>query len=415
LTDIVNAFPPVALTEDQKELYQPTAIARGGENFEFHDVLYERILASRDKSHVLVVGHGGCGKSTELRMLTSKLRGKGTPSITIEARDDLEVNSFSYIDIFMLIVQRLAQFARENELHISPKIISAFHEALSTEITTKFRENVTETGVGLLFHFVSSITLFLKMSSGQRMELRREIEPKMKEIVNVLNALIFEINTKCNNKIVIVLDGLEKCRSDNARKLFSDDISSLAAIETHLVVACPINIYRSPVGNILQGYFVSPAVMPMVKTHYLNGETFEDGMTVVRELILKRVRDSFFEKGVLEKIITMGGGSLRDTCYLVRESAFQAYMNKRETVDMDSVIYTMNHFSRDLFFRAENRYFPTIKRIYDGNHEPSNDQHLSALLYAGIVFEYNGEGWIDLHPLIRYYIDKRPKVLEGLA
>ena len=416
LPGVFNAFPPKALTEEQKGWYQPTAAVRGGENFEFHDVLYESIRESRDKSHILVVGHGGCGKSTELRMLSSKLRETGIPSITIEARDDLDMNGFTYIDIFMRIVERLTRYAQENELRIHPKIIAAFREALSTEITTQFRENTTGAALELLLNFVSSITFFLKMSSGQRVELRQQIEPKMTKIINVLNALILEINSGCNNKIVIVIDGLEKCKTENARKLFSDDISSLAAIDTHLVVACPINIYRSPVGSILQGYFVNPAIMPMIKTHLPlpEGKICEEGVMVIKELILKRVHASFFEEGVLEKMITMGGGSLRDTCHLVYASAFQAYMNKRETVNMDSVLYAMNKFASDLFYRVENKYFPTIKKIYDGDHEPSNDEHLSALLYTGAVFEYNGKSWVDLHPLIRHYIENRPKLLEKL-
>ena len=424
LADIANLFHPKELTEEQEELYQRTAAVRGGECYEFCESLYERISTSRDKTHILVVGHGGCGKSTELRMLTLKLRNNNTPSITIEARDDLDLNNFSYIDIFMLIVERLMIYAKNKKIKAPPKLIKTFNEALSTKIIGGSVEKTAEAGIESsaamsaslpgLFKIVSKITSYLKVNSVQKEEFRREIDPKMKDIINALNALIDEINKPNKNKMVIVIDGLEKCLTENAERLFSRDISSLCAINTHLIIACPINIYRSPIANTLQGYFVKPAIMPMIKTHYPESfkKPYKAGVDVIKKLILKRVDESYFEKGVLNEIIKMAGGSLRDTCCLVRDSTFEAHMRGRKTVDMASSKIAMNLFASDKFFSAENKYFPMIKKIMEGDHQPRNDPDLSHLLSVGVVFEYNGDGWIDLHPLIRQYCDKRPGLLD---
>jgi energy-coupling factor transporter ATP-binding protein EcfA2 len=429
LADIFNAFHPLALTEEQKDLYQPTAAVRGGEGYEFKDHLYDIIKMSSSNSRLLVVGHGGCGKSTELRMLTAALHGEGTPSITIEAREDLDLSNFSYIDILMLIVERLTKYARDSKIKVSKKIIAAFDEALSTKITQKYRgrEAVAEAEIGasasatlpLLLTFVSNIAASLKISSGYREDLRRAIEPRMPNIINALNALTDEINTAIDKenasaKMVIIIDGLEKCRSDNVKILFRDDISALTAINTHLILACPISIYRSPIANILQGYFDIPAIMPMIKTHHEDSvdNRYDEGIAVIKELILKRVEETFFEKDVLDKIIMMGGGSLRDTCRLVRDSASAAYMRRRTTVDDSSYKYAMNRFATDVFYRAENKDYPMLKKILAGERTPKSDESLSELLYNGVVFEYNGEGWIDVHPLMRHYLKDRMEVLE---
>jgi hypothetical protein len=323
-----------------------------------------------------------------------------------------------------VIVEQLTRFAGDNNLKVPPKLISAFREALSTKITREYWTDRAEGGVEsdasisaslpFLFKFVSKITAALKVSSGQREELRQQIDPKMKEIVNSLNALISEINNKFNTRIVIVIDGLEKCRLDYARKLFGDDISALIAIDTHLVVACPINIYRSPIGNTLRNIFVNQATMPMIKTHRPDSVDTPEakGIEIIKELICKRIDISFFEEGVLEKIIMMAGGSLRNTCNLVRESAFEALMRKRKTADMASAEYIMDRLAFDLFVSVENKYFPMLKKIFNRYRAPENDPDLSALLYAGVVFEYNGERWVDLHPLVRRYIEKRPGMLD---
>jgi energy-coupling factor transporter ATP-binding protein EcfA2 len=425
LANIINLFKPEALKEDQQDYYQKTDAARSAEGFEFYESLYARIETAKDKSHILVVGHGGCGKSTELRMLTAKLRRNGIPRIIIEATEDLDLNNFSYIDIFMLIVERLTEYAQDENLQIDDKHISAFDKALSTTITQKYRGSEKEAAAGggvsasvslpFLFNFVSNIAASLKTSSGSKEELRREIEPKMKEIIKALNALIDAINENNNNpKMVIIIDGLEKCRSENAKKLFSEDIASLAAINTHLIIACPINIYRSPALPVLRNYFVEPAIMPMIKTHYYKDSVdhvYEEGVNVIKELVLKRVAATDFEEGVLENIIKMSGGNLRHTCRLISESAFTAYMRHRETVDMDSAENTMKKFAADLFLSAEYTYYDAIKKVLGGDRAIRNNEAISELLYTGVVFEYNGEGWIDLHPLIRRHIEQHPGVL----
>ena len=57
LNDVYNIFEPKALTEDQKEFYQPTAAVRVGKEHEFHDYLFERIKRSHKNSHILVVAN----------------------------------------------------------------------------------------------------------------------------------------------------------------------------------------------------------------------------------------------------------------------------------------------------------------------------------------------------------------------
>ena len=76
-------------------------------------------------------------------MLAGELRSEGMSPIIIEALDDMEVNDFSFIDISMLIVERLAKYANENGININNKIVSAFRKALSTKTTDEYWERYT--------------------------------------------------------------------------------------------------------------------------------------------------------------------------------------------------------------------------------------------------------------------------------
>ena len=428
LTDIPNVFHPKAFTVEKMEFYQPTAIARNGEGYEFHESLFSCIDESANHMHILVFGHGGCGKSTELRVLAKKLREQGSPSIIVEALDDLSLSDFTYIDIFMRIVERLTKYAAENSLSLDNRIISMFQKALSTTTINKYWENDVEASIKsgaevsvtlpLFFQFISKISASLKMGSGIKEELRQEIKPRMADITNAVNAFIDNINSligeTTEGKIVIIIDGLEKCRQECVRKLFTDDISSLRAIESHMIIACPITLLRSPDAAILKSNFDRDELIPMIRTHNPDSARtpHEEGVNVIRELILKRVEDSLFEDGTLERIISMGGGNLRDTCLMLAECSHIAHMRKRKTVDMPAVDNVLDKYAADIFLRVHNKLFPIIKRIYDGDYRLINDGKLEELLYAGAVFEYNGKRWIDLHPLIRYHVDKNPKVLD---
>jgi hypothetical protein len=48
----------------------------------------------------------------------------------------------------------------------------------------------------------------------------------------------------------------------------------------------------------------------------------------------------------------------------------------------------------------------SIKRIFYGNYDIDKEKESLFLLYnAGVVFEYNGECWCNLHPIVRDYLD----------
>ncbi|MCL2425125.1 MAG: KAP family NTPase [Oscillospiraceae bacterium] len=423
LVDIMNLFKPHALTAEQQDFYQKTSAVRDGDPFEFHDSLYKRIKNSGTHERLLVVGHLGCGKSTELQMLTKKLSNDKFAVIYIEARDRLDLFNFNYIDICMLIVEDMTKYAKDNNLNVDKHILSAFQNALSTKTIEEYWGTGTEISadasasvsatIPFFLNLIAKITSSLKTASGIKEELRHEIAPRIGDVVAALNAFVEHISELASRQVVIIIDGLEKCRQERVRNLFVEDITAILEIKAHLVTTCPIALYRSTDAGVLAGYFTSPVVIPMIKTHYQDGTPYEDGVDVIRELILKRADLSFFEDGVLDTIIMSAGGSLRDTCYILSNSAFAADMRDRQTIDMESVEVELRKFTSDIFFRVESRLFPkNVKMIYEGEHQPKQDPELSELLYCGAVFEYNGDRWVDLHPLLRKYIDNHPGVLS---
>jgi len=419
IIDVFNLFKPEALTEEQRNFYQKTAAVRSGEEDEFYTTLYDHIVYSSTSARLLVVGHMGCGKSTELQMLMAKLTENSLPSIHINAKDDLHLYNFTYIDLLILVVEKIGRYAIDNELQINERLLASFRAALGTHVTNEYLKECDEAGgeveLGVSAKFfcfaraAAKVSASLKMSSGYSDEIRQEIKPRAYEIINTLNAFIENLKEQTAQPIVIIIDGLEKCIHECVRSLFVEDIATLSNIKAHLVISCPIAIYRSADANIFKGYFPTTVDIPMLKTQNKDGSLYCKGTGLIRELILKRADETFFDKDALETIISKTGGNFRDTCNLVSNCAFHA--RNKGIIDMDTVNFVLSKFATEVFFRIKADLYPRLKQIYDGDLDARHDPDLSELLYSGAVFEYNGQRWVDLHPLLRDYIDNNKGIL----
>jgi len=422
LPDIFNLFKPVALEQDQLKFYHETAAVRDGSRQEVYNQIFKTIVVTKSLERLLVIGHIGCGKSTELQMLQNKLSASEMPSVHINVLKDLDLFTFTYIDLLILIVEKLVDYAAKKEKILNKDMLNAFAKSLLNKVTIEYwAKDVTakidaaatiKAAAGYLLEFTGQIAAAFKMSSGTREELRGNFEPKVREIIDAINALVNAIHSQTASKFVIIIDGLEKCHQDKALKLFTQDIAFISEIKTHLVLACPITTYRSVDGRVLTGYFQTNFTMPMIKTHNKIDRTpFEDGVETIKNLILKRAEASSFEDGVLDIIIEKAGGNLRDTINILSQSAFEAYMRDRTTVDMDSTDFVLKKLAYDTFMRVPASSYERAKMIYKGDHRITQDKELADLLYTGAAFEYNGERWVDLAPLVRDYIDKNPGIL----
>jgi len=430
LTDFYNVFQMGALTEDSFDFYQPTALARTGKRYEFHMDLYNRIINASDSVRLLVVGHGGCGKSTEFNKLAEVLHKENYAAIVVNATLDLDRNSFSYVDVIVLIVRNLMQLAEDENVSLSTGLCAAFESALSTEILSKTTEGTAETevtgkaeaGIGLrgILKLAAALSSSLKMSAGTKTEIRREIAPRVSDIIEATNALLREIHKKlcaknssnCQ-KLIVIIDGLEKCSLELVKNMFLDGSPALTMLELDLIMSCPIGFYRSVDFPRVSSYFPNFLTMPMIKIHQPverageNPEEFEAGIETLMQLVLKRADARFFEEGVLKEIILKTGGSLRDLSRALSNIALNAKMEGRETLSLELAREFFQSEGADAFIRIERKDYDCLKKIYTRSYEPRSDEEYANLLYGSAVFEYNGKRWCDLNPVVRDYIDKK--------
>jgi hypothetical protein len=156
----------------------------------------------------------------------------------------------------------------------------------------------------------------------------------------------------------------------------------------------------------------------MVKLRHRDGSEFRKGHAALRELVAKRIDlDAVFQRGALNHLIKMCGGSMRDLMRLINYAQRAARSSKRDKIDLasakDAVRKMRLDFERLLIPRQV--YFPILARIHKTKHDflpdasaadttevVKHQAFFSQLLFNGTVLEYDGgESWYDVHPVVQ--------------
>jgi len=422
LDDVFNLFWPVPLTKDERDFYENLTAVRTGRSIEHHYSIFERIMKSKKRVNIFVIGHIGCGKTTELNMLQGMFELNSVPSFMIEAKN-LDKNNFGFFDIILCIAEKILDYVGKNKIGIDSSVIKKFYESLYTQELSDIMQTstkldmYTETSLGTpnllksLLSFVAKLNAGLRLTTESGKKLRRTIEPSTQSVVQALNDLLNVVYKIEKKTPVIVIDDLEKCKQENVQKLLEDTLSSLTDMDAHFVMGIP----RSADISLFQSSILE--MIPLVKTHDMSTERLpnQKGINKIIELILRRAEEKLFEEEVLNEIIQKCGGNLRYTMQMVSESAFQAMLQGRETIDLATAKRALREFRNDIFDRVQSKYFRLVRELYDAPQRGKQDNERADLLYSGALFEYNGENgdrWVDLHPLLVDYLKDNPKVLD---
>ena len=77
---------------------------------------------------------------------------------------------------------------------------------------------------------------------------------------------------------------------------------------------------------------------------------------------------------------------------------------------MKDAEYALGVLEADLNGRYKEKFNDMLKKIYHGEKYFSASEEITELLQLGVVLEYNGERWCDLHPLVKKWLKEHNKV-----
>ena len=70
----------------------------------------------------------------------------------------------------------------------------------------------------------------------------------------------------------------------------------------------------------------------------------------------------------------------------------------------------MEVLESDINGRYSGEFIGKMQEIYRGEKYVSSSEEITTLLQSGVVLEYNGTRWCDLHPLVEKWLLQNGKI-----
>lgn len=425
---MLNAFRNVPLREEELDTfyYDGTMKVRMGD---LHDSpienIYDACKMPMDNNTYLLLGHRGCGKSTELNVMSRKLKEEGYEIDTIQCALDMDPLKPSYSDLLILMGDALLSMAGRLRCKISNSLASTIREfwAEGETIRVYGDEGTLEAEAGVEANTPAILAKLLKLSwrvkstlkfnEENKTTFRKRIDQRLTEWTSAMNELADIIAEKCDYKRpILIYEDLDKLDASAAWAIFRDHGKCLSAVNFPIVYTFPIALSYDPAFRSLQSFFGVES-FPMIKVRELSGKRCDAGYESIRSIIKKRADLRLFAENSLDLAIGMTGGSLRDLFNVIIEGTTRARRRKSDTVNEEDIQRALQKQESSLTRSIERKHYAFLANIAKGNRELIEDKEmLLEMLQAGTVLEYNGKRWHDVHPLVVRFLKEQGLMKE---
>lgn len=416
ISEILNAFSPAPLRADQMEEFycENTMEYRTSDKYDSPiEDIYDSCRSVDECGAYLLLGHRGCGKSTELNRMSERLIADGYPVKTVNCSLDLDLFNIVYSDLFILMGEALLKIAEELECEIEKdvleKIKNFWFEGTETLMSQETGEVSVETGMSIetggilagILNVFAKIKADLKLNEETRKEYRKKISIRSSEWIGILRQIAEKITGRTDGKHpIIIFEDLDKLNPEDAWKVFYNYAALLSGMTFPVIYTFPIGLSYDKRFSAMDSYFTTKT-LPMIKIETIEGELFQDGIDIIRDIVKKRADLALFESGVVDSLIQYTGGSLRDLFHVINTSANRAKRRGSGTVSMEDAERALEEVKTFLTRRIEEKDYTFLLNIYNENKERIEDKEmLLNMLQASVVLEYNGKRWHNVHPLV---------------
>lgn len=423
ISEVINAFSPEPLKiEQMDEFYcDDTMEYRMSDKYSSPiEDIFDICQDEGEHNAFLLLGHKGCGKSTELNRLSAKFATKGYKVKTIVCSMDLDLFNIVYSDLFILMGEALLEIAKECGCKISKELLENIMDFWDEGVkvtTSKEQETLlAESGMSVetpgilvkILNIFAKIKADLKFNEEVRKEYRKKISIHSSEWMKLLGSVSEEIMKGTDGKSpIIFFEDLDKLNPEDAWNVFYNYAAILSGMPFPVIYTFPIGLSYDTRFAAMEGYFITKT-LPMIKIETLDGQPYQAGIDVIRQIVQKRADLSLFGSGVLEKLIQYTGGSLRDLFHAINSAAKRAERRKSESISMEDADRALEELKTSLTRRIEQKDYEFLLHIYRGNRELIEDkQMLLKMLQASVVLEYNGKRWHSVHPLVARFLDEQ--------
>jgi len=398
----------------------------------------EQNAVSGKNGHFLFVGYRGCGKSTELNHLQKDLQ-NDYAILNYSIMEELDPQNIEYIELFIVTMERLFNLAVEQHLQIDQDFLKKIVNWTSTreiqDIKDRHFSVEAETGIEAKAELPYLLKFFFKLKGAAKASksfkdtIKQTIEPRLSDLIQHCNELISVVRqqmfeSKGKKDLVIFIEDLDKIPLHVAERLFYNYATQLIQLKATVVYTFPVTLYYNIRFGTIGGYFQT-IELPMVKTANKDGSEYTAGINALKAIVNTRINHALFSNDiVLQQFVEKSGGVIRDIFTMLDDAATSAMLNGSAMIRDEDFTYAYNQLKKEynntiadykegeVEHTAKDFYETMAELVRSGNKKPDNSAIMMLLRQTLCVLSYNGEGWCDVHPIMKDILAERGYALN---
>jgi energy-coupling factor transporter ATP-binding protein EcfA2 len=361
---------------------------------------------------ILLTGHRGCGKSTELKRIQPQCENKYRV-IYREFDWERDVNDAEYTDLYLLLSKKVADDLTELRLKFDPKLLDSF-EAGFKDVTEE-----TEASAGAEIPFISKLVAKLigkVRDSSQKKVIRETLGRNLSRLQTDINLLFKDAFDKLKRKypdryqkgVWVIVDNLDRIPPSVGNHLFFDDAPQLAELDCTIIYTGQISVIYSykNVSNLLG----NPNIVPMVNIYEVSRSECDlnynqqrwDGVGSLSDRRVDVSSAIFADRQQLLDLVKPRGGHVRQLMQVSRSACHTAITRKHSTVLAENVTYALKQQQFDFEKSTpEPEYYTKLPEV-GIEKEITKDERGQNLIFNVSVVKYNGNRrWNYVNPLVK--------------
>lgn len=391
--------------------------------------LFDVILLSDTSSCQLFSGFSGTGKTSELRSLVEKLEGSGYKTLLVNARDYHDLNHELAIEDLMVIIA--GAFGDAVSQHLGRDVIEdSYWKRLKT-----FLNQEVEVSEAKLPAAITDLKIAIRHARPFWLQIRDTLAASPGRLRDHAHNFVREkVALMMSSKprpegVVFILDSLERLSApvvefakvmESVVQVLGDYPEFLHLPDCHVIYTVPpyVQLISPQLGEY---YNQVSLVLPAIKVLEPGDAVvpYQPGIDAFKDMVGRRVPITriFGERpDLLEKLIVSSGGHVRTLIAFLRDLLYRSRRGGLPVSETD-VERVVQPFRERAKMAAWHDTLPLLGRILaegkiDGLRE-KDYPHLARLMDTYVVLCYrNGEGWYEVHPLVRDHVRQLVANLE---
>jgi hypothetical protein len=227
-------------------------------------------------------------------------------------------------------------------------------------------------------------------------------------MVEMLNEIIDDVQSKTDRPLILLVDGLDKLRDADLISLNFLEKKFLNSPKCRVLYTGPLDLYYSPqFGEVRTRFPIVP--FPHIKLHDRNNPKRLDdaGYQVMRAVVHRRLESldlkpqEVIAPDALDSLIEGSGGVMRDLIRLIQAAALEADIAGKDRIEKLEAAKALNELRRQLMAQLTPEYHAVLQDVRSTHQRVDKDdqgEKCDLLLRNDIVLSYiNDDIWFDSH------------------